>query len=80
MYIYNFFEEIDTLANAVRETARNTIITKALAEAKRAHPMTIRALEAEIEACREELAQLRRLKDSTPLRLAVAINSNGGAC
>lgn len=80
MYIYNFYEQIDTLVTKLLEDARKALLTKTLAEAKGAHPMTIRALEAEIQYCTERMGKLLCLKATTPIRLAIAANTNGGDC
>jgi hypothetical protein len=80
MFIFNIFDRLDEMERAVRAQAREAILLKTLAEAQGAHPQTKQRLESLIVSCREELVELKRLRNATRVGQAVVVETKGGSC
>ena len=80
MHIYNLFEQFDEMEKRARTEAREAILLRTLAKAKGAHPLTLKALDETIQFCREELASLKYLRNTTPLKNVIVVECRGGSC
>lgn len=80
MHIYNLFEQFDEMEKKARAEARDATLMLTMAKAQGAHPLTLKALDQTIQYCREELANLKHLRNTTKVKNAIVVECRGGSC
>lgn len=78
--IYNILQQCDEEKATLLEKGRHLKILKTEAEATKAHPLTLKALNFELDEVREELASIDYIKRTTPVKYAVVSEVAGGEC
>jgi hypothetical protein len=81
MELYNFFERIDDQERALKQQARELLVMRTCAIArKNIAPSTRKAIDITLEECRQNIAALKYIRRTTPIRLAIVTVSKGGVC
>ena len=78
--IYNIFERCDENKAEFLARGRQLSLMRTIAAARGAHPLTLRAIDAELTEIRELLAGIDYFKRITPISKPVVVVCNGGSC